>query len=321
MDLERSIGGRRGVPELYQFTQTPTTCVISFTVKPGVKPQVTINSADSTILVIGENNSLIVCGVTYGKFFKNTYTVSNNIYTITLFKEERVTWPLLIIKHSSHGIDMKSLYVIGLSEDASGNYKSAFEYYKKAAKEGFIPAKVLVADILMSDINNYDVERNVDEGISLLESIPVERMTTEVVLCLTRTLISKERKEEAARIFKNYLSIKDDHTVAIEYAHHLSPFADGTMKNPEEAVMILQGLSEKENTEAMRLLAQHYYKGVGVKADKKLAKELDQRACEINEELTPLYGKKGIGKNIAIAAGVSTVFVGAFAAIYKRLSK
>ena len=77
---------------------------------------------------------------------------------------------------------------------------------------------------------------------------------------------------------------------------------------------------ERHHQKEEQLLFKSMVEYIGVKADKKRARELDQRACEINTELTPLY-QKGIGQNIAIAAGVSTLFVGFCAAAWKKFSK
>ena len=319
MDLERSVAGKAGIPELYKFTQTLTTCTITFKVSCP-RPQITINQEESTILVVEQDKNLVICGVTYGKFFKNSTTNVENEYTITLSKEERTIWPLLINRPSSHGIDRKSLFVLGLEKDASGDYKSAFQYWLDAANQGFIAAKLLVADILMSDINNYDVSKDVDRGISLLTSIPIEKQNTDIILCLAHALIDQKKKQEAADRIRMYLQVHDDNTVRLALVDMLSPFGAGLLNYPEEAVYHLQILADRKNAQATRLLAQHYYKGIGVKSDKKKARELDQKACEINPEFTPMY-QKGIGQNIAIAAGVSTLFVGACAMAWKKFSK
>ena len=319
MDLERSVAGKNGIPEQYQFTQDAKTCTITFTVS-SPRPQITINQEESTILVVEQDKNIILCGVTYGRFFRNAITNNENKYTITLTKESPVIWPLLIKKPSSHGIDRKSLFVLGLEKDASGDYEGAFKCYKDSANQGFVHAKVLVSDILMSDINNYGASKDVNEGIRLLSSIPPEKQTTDIILCLSRALIEQNKKEEAAEKIRAYLQVKDDDVARLALVKMISPFGEGLLNYPEEAIYHLEILAEKDNPEAIRLLAQHYYKGVGVKGDKKRARELDQKACQIDTELTPLY-QKGIGQNIAIAAGVSTIFVGFCAAAWKKFSK
>ncbi|EAY07745.1 hypothetical protein TVAG_118260 [Trichomonas vaginalis G3] len=320
IDLERAVGGAKGITELYEFTQTNQVAIIQFSVDNGIKPQILINQQEGSIYVISGENNVIISGLTYGKFYKFETIVENNKYVIKLTKENTDRWPILIKAPSMRGIDNKSLYLIGVYNDGCAKYEEAYKYYYLSATKGFVTAITTVADILLSDYNNYGVKKDVDAALKLLRTIkPVDR-TTEVTQTLTTDYISQNKKEEAVKVMKEHLSAKEDLIVRFDLAKLLSPIAGG-IGPATEAVESLKILVKAGNPEAMQLLAQHLYKGIGTVECRQKALELDAQACEINPNLKRIYGNNGIYQNIAIASATTFAFAGAIYYIWNMRNR
>lgn len=317
MDLERSIGGPKGIPDRYSFTQTPTKCIITFPIPPRTKIQCLIDQSENSIFAISDETEPVVSGITYGKFYKASSGPVNNVFTIELYKEVHSPWPILISRPCSHGIDMKSVYTLGISYDAIGKSKEAFEKYKDSADRGYVPAKVLMADIYLSDINNYGVTKNIDIGLQYLESIPIDKRSVEVTKHISNIYHDMKKEKESCNAIRSAIVHNNSSELKLLLARKLSPITKGTGE-AEEAVSLLEDLASEYNTEAMQFLALHLARGCGTKKNKQRAKEIDAKACELDPTLKPIYGTGGIGTNIAIASLVTGAFVGTCAFLWNK---
>lgn len=318
IDLERAVGGANGIPELYEFVQTLQHAIIKFAAVSNQKPQILINQQDTSVYVHNSDDTVVLSGHTYGRFYKYEATCSNNVYTIKLYKEEMKQWPILIVSPSAHGIDKKSLYLIGVYNDSRGKYKEAYENYYTSAQKGFVTAITTVADILMSDFNNYEVKKDIDAALQLLRTIKPADRSAEVTQTIANIYLDNKNKEEAVKIYKEHLQAQENLVIRYDLVKQQSSILGG-IGPQNEAVDSLEILVESGNPEAMQLLAQHLYKGIGTKEDRQRAFDLDIRACEINPTLNRLYGNMGIYHNIAIASATTCAFAGMVYFIWSKV--
>jgi len=307
MEIERVVSGSNGIPFGYFFSQNERKCWIKLKFRDQ-KPMVVINQTESSISVREEENDPLIYGITFGKFYKYEVDFSRNELEIELYKDSDLMWPILISAPLNGTMDMKSIFVLGLYEESKGRLEKAFDLYMNSHIKGFIPAKVLVSDNLLSDTNNYNVTRNEEEAIRILLSIPIREMDETLILHISSVLAKNGKKNEARNIVQDWLIHKQSQSVTYELACLLSPFMGG-LDESEQAVTVLESLVEFENAKAIQLLSLHLYNGIGCEKNKQRAKELDILACNIDKSLQPQFKDHGITTSLLMTVGFSSVFV------------
>ena len=161
MDLERSISSQpTGINEGYCFYQSDKTIEVTFPVPSGCVLQEISSSFDASkkSICYGLNGKPpAICGILWDNASIKTSILYTDVYKIVFNKHDEKTWPLFISSPSSQGIDPKSEFMLGVFEDAQNSYSKALQYYQHSASQGFLHAKLLLADNYLSSYNNYNL--------------------------------------------------------------------------------------------------------------------------------------------------------------------
>lgn len=318
MDLEKCIQLDQ-YPDQYSFKQTLSTITVFFPAISQSSVEVNIDLSDSSICAGIKGSNPSVCGIMYSRSYRHDESYSDGIYKITFSKENNEIWPIFIINPSTlHGVDPKSQFLLGFYKISTLSEESAFSYFKEASDRGFIPAQICVADILMSDTNPYDVPKDVDSAIQILESIPIERRTSRVAIHLSDALLEQKKPGEARHALE--VSAEKFPEVKLSLIKMISPI---TNKNAIEtdavsAVNYLESLVSRGNAEAMKLLSMHLAKGKGIAKNKERAIELEKEAHSIDPKIPIELTDHTVATNLFISGMASAALVGLFMLAYRR---
>ncbi|KAH0792464.1 hypothetical protein GPJ56_003641 [Histomonas meleagridis] len=322
-DIERSISPN-GFPDGYKFEQTLSDIVISFPVPEN-------STLDSIEFNIDQENNTIyasmqdqeypsVCGVLYKSIQTEKHEITNSHFQITLQKTEPEIWPLLIKNESLHGIDPKSVFILGIYNDSKGLPREAFGMFKASANMGYFIAQVLVADTYLNEDNPYDIKKDIPQAIKILESIPPEKLSPDVAIKLANAYLSADRRIDAITTFRQIA--QNSLEARLSLAKLLSPIASpGCGNDAEEAVSHLQILANENIVEAMNLLAQHYAKGCGVKKNMKEAKALAQKIKEIDPRAPEPIQSSGTVTTVIAAVSTAAILFGVGFLLKRRYYK
>lgn len=310
MDLEHATCPT-GINDGYTFQQTISSIIITFPISSGCdisKIEFSLIDTEKSIYAGIKGQKPNVCGKMWGSTFNVNHSLTNTLCKIIMQKEEHVIWPLFIDGPSIKGIDSKSLFVLGIFEDAKGNSSCAYQNYCKAAEQDYKPALLFLADALLSDTNPYDVPQNIEESISLLQRIPLEFRDDAITKRLASAMLHLGQKEKAL----NELKRKADEypEVRLELAKRLSPLSEYKGNEPDQAVHHLEILAAKDNFEALLLLSQHLFKGCGTKKDKQRAIQIDKHLAEIDIHHQPVFKDRRAATSAAIALSLSLALIG-----------
>ncbi|OHT11433.1 hypothetical protein TRFO_19064 [Tritrichomonas foetus] len=312
MDLEQILGLNE-YKDQYNFTQTDKSITITF---PAIDPNlvdINIDHSDSSIIAGMKGFPPAVCGTMYAKSYRHEVKNVKGNVKIILHKEMNEYWPLFIISSSSRGIDPKSLFMIGYYKISTFDEESAFNYFKEASDCGYLPAQLCVADILLSDTNPYDVPKDVDEAIRILKSIPLNRRSPKVTICLSDALLTQENQLEARHVLEE--SAETGSEVKIKLVKMISPIfnKNGTNEDATQAVNYLLPMAiEQNNPEALKLLSQHVAKGKGIQKDYAKAIEYEQIAHSIDPKIPIELKENAVLKNLLIVGLTSAIVIGTF---------
>ena len=306
----------------YTFKQTPTDAIISFDAPDMSLVDVTIDHIEGTISAGLKGSSAAVCGVMYAKTFRDQAKIVNNRCVITLSKENHEIWPLFIIGPSTRGIDPKSLFVLGFYKISTFSEESAFSSFEKSADMGYIPAKLCVADILLSDTNPYDVPKDINRAIEILKTIPVARRDPVVSICLSNALLSVKDTLGARRVLEE--SVETSSSVKLALVKMISPIYNKNNKSEDDAVTAvkyLESLASRRNPQALKMLSLHLAKGKGIQKDYKKAIELEKLAHSLDSNIPIELKESTVLQNLLVVGLASGFVLSSFIFLYKKFQK
>lgn len=318
MDLEKCLQLDQ-YPDQYSFTQTLSAITISFPALNQSSVEVNIDLSESSICAGIKGNPPSVCGIMFSRSYRHEESFADGVFKITFSKENNEIWPVLIIEQSlTHGIDPKSQFLLGFYKISTLSEESAFSYFKDSADRGFIPAQICVADILMSDTNPYDVPKDVDAAISILDSIPIDRRTSNIAINLSNALVEQKRPEEARHTLE--ISAEKFPDVKLSLVKMISPITNKNANDNDaiSAVNYLESLVGQRNAEAMKLLSMHLAKGKGVAKNKQRAIELEREANSIDPRIPIELSDHSVASNLMISGLASAAVLGLFLLAYHR---
>ncbi|KAH0787108.1 hypothetical protein GPJ56_009106 [Histomonas meleagridis] len=309
MEIERTISSE-GIPDGYSFEQTRSNIILKFQVPRSYDlSMIEFSIYDGTIIAGIKGSEPLICGKMFGSIIRENHYITDGMFRIDIKKADSQIWPVFIINPSDQGIDPKSQFILGVYNDALGNENEAFSNIYQSAQRNYFPAQIFVSDIFLSDANPYGVKKDPVKAIQFLESISPEKLTENISLTLANAHLSIGQRSEAMNVLR---SISRSSQIAkLQLAKMMSPIADVNGQQPEEAVKLLESLSNEGNLEALELLSKHYLKGIGVKKDKNRSREIEQRIREIDPKYFPESKFSGTAKNVLVAACISTVLIGA----------
>ncbi|KAH0787812.1 hypothetical protein GPJ56_008335 [Histomonas meleagridis] len=322
MDIEHSLS-EEGINYGYQMTQNDETITVTTKYSPKFSGQGVIFE------YLPEDNSLYlgfreqppeICGRLYSGVNSAICNSTSTEIIVTLIKSSKNEWPFLISSPSAHGIDSKSLFLLGLHADSSKDYQTAWTNFFNSYKAGYYPAAILVADILMSSENPYSVKQDLDESIKILLNIFDETHKPQIAIKAASALKKRHRFMDARALLERCADQDDDAKLML--AKLLSPIF-GELDEAQHAVSLFAALSSKKNPEAMRCLAKHMLTGSGIEKNKEEAKRLIEEAKSIDgvaAEIIQISDKwSHVLIGAAIGVGVAAVAFG-IVALWRRRS-
>lgn len=314
MDVEHLIS-EDGIPDGYRFDQLSTQCTVSFPVPPGASLgdiEFRFDAAAREIFVRAAGSDRPqLCGVLGGTVRSEHHEIVDGVFHIVLEKADEVIWAYLISGRSRDGIDAKSLFVLAFGADARGSPREAFGLFRETARMGFVQAKLVVADTYLRDDNPYDVRADCAKAIAVLESIPEERFGAELCMYLARAYVMAREQKKAVDVLRRVAGESDE--ARLQLAKLLSPVcAEGAAEEgaAEEAAEHLRILAKRGCAEAMRVLAQHYANGCGVKRDPSKAKSLLRRAKEADPSVMEGCERAYVSRTVVAAVAVAVAAIG-----------
>lgn len=280
LDLEQTITSLRGLNEGYDVEQTEATITVTVAFPDTTNPSGIISTytpQDNAVLIGVMGLNPVVCGILYGPVVNAQNEIHQTTVKMTFTKEFPCTWPVLIVGESPRGIDPKSIFLLGVEQDAMRNHPEALQFYQESAQHGFNFAHILLADIYLSDTRIYGTIKDPHAALEELVQVHKEYLTEEIVLTMADLYAGEGDIDSGIEALR---SIKQptEH-LRFEIAKRLSPFYGGNQ--PGEAVEILQQLSDEGNSDAMMLLSRHLQSGYGVRRDKRRARNLKEHASKI----------------------------------------
>ena len=318
MDLEKCIQLDQ-YPDQYSFNQTLSTITVFFPASNQSSVEVNIDLSESSICAGIKGSQPSVCGIMFSRSYRHEESFLDGIFKITFSKENNEIWPVFIINQSlSHEIDPKSQFLLGFYKISTLSEESAFSYFKKSADRGFIPAQICVADILMSDTNPYDIPKDIDAAIQILDTIPIERRTSRVAINLSNALLEQKRPDEAHQTLE--ISAEKFPEVKLTLVKMISPITNkgGNDDDAISAVNYLESLVSRGNAEAMKLLSMHLAKGKGISKNKQRAIELEREAHSIDPKIPIELTDHSVASNLMISGLASAALLGLFMLAYRR---
>jgi hypothetical protein len=310
LDLEHCITPD-GVSEGYSFGQFETTILLAFAVPPGIDISDIVyemSGIDNSIFVAFSDSDPIMCGVLFGPTFRDEICVSGDICRITLYKIDRSIWPVVIAGSSARGIDPKSLFMLGVYDDACGRREDAWRKFEESAALGFIHAKSVIATSLLNDGNPYLAPQDFSRGISILESIPQQSITTELQVVHFGALLSIGEAQKARAIFPGDDISNDTRLKIVRFLDSLHTF-DAEIE--KEMIVHLSALAEQNEPEACYLLAKRYAFGRGVTRNAEYAVRLAARAHAMDPKYpAEIDGLETGPSSSALFLTVSLAFLG-----------
>lgn len=311
MNLEMLIGLDQ-FKDLYNFHQDQLTATITFLATSQIQVETRLDPDGLTIISGIRNAEPNVYGMMYSRVFRYEESFSKGIYKLVLFKENPDFWPVFIISPSARGIDPRSQFVLGFYQISTFSEESAYQYFKNSADHGFIPAQICVADILLSDTNPYNVPKNIDEAIQILQSIPIEKRVAKVAIRLSDALLEKNNPIEARTTLEE--SANAYPIVKLKLAKMISPICNKNAKDEdaETAVKYLETLANEYMPEAMKILSMHLAKGKGVTKNLERAISLEKAAHELDPSISIDLNDNSVIKNLSIVGAASILVIGAF---------
>lgn len=318
MDLEQCLQLDQ-YPDQYSFKQTLSTITIFFSALNQSSVEVNIDLSELSICAGIKGKPPSVCGTMFSRSYRHEESFTDGVFKITFSKENNEIWPIFIIDQSlTHGIDPKSQFLLGFYKISTLSEESAFPYFKDSADRGFIPAQICVADILMSDTNPYDVPKDVDTAIRILDSIPIERRTSSIAINLSNALLEQRRPEEARHTLE--ISAENFPDVKLSLVKMISPIFNksGNDDDAVSAVNYLESLVNHGNAEAMKLLSMHLVKGKGIAKNKQRAIELEREAHTIDPKIPIELTDHTVASNLMISGLASAAVLGLFMLAYHR---
>ena len=321
MDLEHSVLPN-GLSHGYAFTQSGETVTVRIPISVDIPESDVVfeySSNDNSIFCGLRSDPIpLLCGVLSYPVTDASHSVGNGQCNITLQKSGGPrTWPMLISGPSSHGIDPKSEFLLGLNSDAHQDFTAAWDHFTRSAEVGFFPARLLAADVYASDDNPYGVEHNIDESIRILLGLFEETRKPGVAVKAAKALIGENRYDEAVSILEQ----ADSNESRLMLATLLSPLF-GKLNKPERAVAIFEELVAQGDPKAMRRLAKHLEVGCGTAIHKERAKELLSRAQAIDGEepetveVTDKWGPIFLG--VTVGAALLSVGIGVYTFVSRK---
>ena len=317
LDYERLLFPGR-IKEGYTFDQTDTHIILTFPVPDdqahlaGVEFQFN----DNVIYAGCPHTDPAICGTLFDHITHHSMTIEDKTCTIKLTKSEPVTWPLLVTEESPAGIDSKSLFMLGVRDEFTGCPKDAWTRYLAAAARGYVVASVLAARTLLRGSDLYGVARNERAAISLLQAIPEDKQTVDVLNLLSDALIQVGEIDEGRRILQRAAEKSPDSRLRLTKLLNSLPDPEG--KYVKERVRHLTLLADSNNAEAIQLLSQCYATGKGVRQNVRHATELAKRAKTIDPTLPDPFKVDRTSKGMMVTAAISTVVLGVTLWIWKR---
>jgi hypothetical protein len=321
-DLERCISDE-GIPDGYAFSQDHRFVTLTFAVPPGTPPSnldFSLFDNDRSIRAGLRGRDPFICGTLFDSVFgpSLSISISGALGEIRIQKTREFYWPVFIADRAGDSIDPKSLFMIGVWEDASARPSAAWQCFLESAERGYVPAKLLIASTLLNDGNPYGILRNDEEGIKVLQSVAKDRMSVEVRLALFRALERSGRMTEAKDVIRE--AARGSGEALWEKAQFLEKFDDA--EAIEERVTALRELSEENHALACRELAKLYATGKGgVGRDFEKARELAEQATLLDPDLPSDLPDEGVGGNLAAMTGVTVGFLGVVTALWMFVSR
>lgn len=282
MDIEHSLL-KSGIKSGYKWSQTQDTIKIKV-YRPSEATQEEISfeylpSDNSITLSFCNNSNSGICGRLYNSIKDAKYEISEMVVKIVLTKVSPKMWPLVISDKCAKGIDSKSLFMLGVQADSLKQYKNAWNYFRESSEMGYVIAKLLVADILISSKNPYGVKCDIDRSISILSDIYSQTKIPEIGIKVAAAYKKNSMFAEAKNILQLCSQESDDAKLML--AKLLSPIF-GELDEPEISVKLFTQLSESKNPEAMRCLGKHMVDGIGIEKNREGGLSLIEEASAID---------------------------------------
>lgn len=219
------------------------------------------------------------------------------------FQNSDISYALDLLFESADLGNSHAQYLMGdfyrSDKHSDDNFKTAFEWYEKAAEQGHTEAMIQLSSCYISGIGTQ-VDKNL--GVEWLKKA-TESGNQKTDSTLQKYLTGIEDiKESAARLLASGEREKTSspYIVALLYEYGI-----GTGKNDEKAFYWFEKAASQGEIEAIGFLGKHYLYGIGVSQDVKKGIELLQKGAELGSvhaelALAHIYenGPFGIEKNI-----------------------
>lgn len=313
-DLEHCICDE-GIPDGYTFDQNDSVIAITFPVPEGTARSaivLDVSSGERTIEAGLAGSDPAVCGTMFSSVFNPLFDLSARFCRVRLTKSNPADWPVFISSPSSRGIDAKSLFMLGVLDDAAARPAHAWSRFIEAADRGYVPAQLLLACCLLNDANPYQVSRDVARGIQILESIPPDRLPDDARVALAGALAGSGRAGDARAVLAACAP------TCIEAKLTLVELLEGAREPGAAAqiVEILEDLVRRRSAVAAHKLAGCYAAGKGVRKDAQRARELSELACGLDKALAPVVVDGGTGANMLATGTATLLFIGFFLGLW-----
>ena len=329
MDLERSISGQgSGIDEGYSFSQTNKSIEISFPIPPGCDAlQISsfFDPSKKSICYGLTGQPPVICGILWDTASIQNETLYTNVYRIIFNKHNENTWPIFISSPSSQGIDPKSEFMLGVLEDTQNCYSKALTYYQQSASNGFLHAKLLLADNYLSVYNNYNLPHDPSLAANLYLEVfsspnAKQLRTPDLAIHIFHLLESLNRSTDLREFLEKNIEFSQ---IRFEYAKLLSPLSkskyDRKFFNPEIAVKHLLILEKEKNLDAMELLAEHFDNGCGITKNREKSKELKDEIKKIDPKRYIQEKNNNFAKNMIVSSLIITgIGIATFLVLKKR---
>jgi hypothetical protein len=308
LDLERCIS-EDGISDGYTFFQDESTITLTFPVPISTSPteiDFDIFDDDRAIFTCLRGSEPVICGTMFESVFQTDFSVQSTLCSITLQKVNRCVWPVFIIGAARDFIDVKSLFMLGVYDDASARPRSAWQHFLDSADRGYLPAKLLIASTLLNDGNPFSVATDESEAVRVLLSVPRALLPREAALALFQSLEKVGRVSEAHAVIAE--AARASNEAKWEFVQFLERQPDAG--DPAVRVRTLEELAAANHALACRDLARAYAQGEGVRRNPDRAQQLAQKAHALDPALPAEIPDDGAGWNFALTAVATLGFLG-----------
>jgi hypothetical protein len=311
VDLEHCLA-EEGISHGYRFDQTDSVITLYFPIPPGIE------RSGIDFELSGDDNSFFagvpgvpasICGVMFDAIHRHEITYSRGQCRIKLHKTKRSIWQIFIRGRSIRGIDPKSLFMLGVYDDACARPRAAWLKFEESANLGYVPAKFLMATTLLNDGNPYHVSKDELRGVAILDSIPAEYLTPQIRMVHFDALLRVGEPDRARIVLSEAALTSSDARLRLVHFLDKLPDPDGAIER--ELIAHLETLVGENYADACLALAQRYITGKGVQKDSEVARQLAARAHELDPNLPEtVEAHDGMASVPMVIATVSLVLLG-----------